>query len=309
MTPPLPKPPWLVDALVRPLPEAAAPVARRTGAVLRGLRLATVCREAGCPNRAACFSRGTATFLLLGPVCTRGCGFCGVSRGVPGPPDDDEPWRLLTAVRELGLNYVVLTSVTRDDLPDGGAGHFAAAVRVLRRGGRGLTLEVLTPDFGGRPNALADLAAAAPEVWGHNLETVPRLYPAVRRGADYSRSLDLLRRVKALSGKIVTKSGLMLGLGETDAEVRQGLGDLRQAGVDILTLGQYLAPSPRHTPVARYVDPAAFARWEAEARGLGFVAVAAGPLVRSSSQAPRLWRTVRPLPSISPPRNTPGPCP
>ncbi len=288
----LPKPPWLVNALLRGASPSPGAADTSLQSRLTGLRLPTVCTEARCPHRDACFARGTATFLLLGCVCTRGCGFCGVQRGAPPPPDDDEPWRLLTAVRELGLTYVVFTSVTRDDLPDGGAAHFAEAVRVLRRGARGLAVEVLTPDFGGDPAALATLAAAAPEVWGHNLETVPRLYPRVRRGANYDRSLAVLGHVKALAPGIVTKSGLMLGLGETAAEVEHSLRDLRAARVDIVTLGQYLAPSAAHVRVARYVTPEEFGRWETRARDLGFKAVAAGPLVRSSSRAPALWRAV-----------------
>jgi lipoic acid synthetase len=196
--------------------------------------------------------------------------------------DDDEPWRLLQAVRELRLRHIVITSVTRDDLPDGGAAHFSETIRILRRGGHNLTIEILTPDFLGRLSSLQTIAAAAPDLWGHNVETVPRLYPGIRLGADYDRSLKILVRIKDLRAGIISKSGLMLGLGETPAEVEAVLHDLRQAGVDHLTLGQYLAPSPRHVPIARYVTPEEFSQWGQEAAALGLTSVHSGPLVRSS---------------------------
>lgn len=199
--------------------------------------------------------------------------------------DEDEPWRLLQAVRELQLRHVVITSVTRDDLPDGGAAHFAETVRGLRRGAGRLTIEVLTPDFRGQVSSLETIAAAAPDLWGHNVETVPRLYPGIRVGADYSRSLRLLACIHELQPGITAKSGLMLGLGETSAEVTAVLQDLRQAGVDHLTLGQYLSPSPRHAPVARYVTPEEFASWGRTAAALGFSSIQSGPLVRSSYPA------------------------
>lgn len=249
---------------------------------LKSLRLQTVCQSARCPNLGACWSKGNATFLILGEICTRGCRFCNLRPGRPEPVDEDEPWRLLQAVRELGLRRVVITSVTRDDLPDGGAAAFAATVRILRLGASFLEIEILTPDFQGRHSALATVAAAMPDLWGHNLETVPRLYPAIRPGATYERSLNLLATIKHLEPVISTKSGLMLGLGESAAEVMAVLADLRQAGVDHLTLGQYLAPSQHHVPVSRYLPPAEFAAWGRYAQGLGFASVHSAPLVRSS---------------------------
>lgn len=273
---------WLRQLLQINAARALTPAAARQGRWLRSLRVRTVCQAARCPNLGDCWSRGTATFLLLGNICTRGCGFCNLSPGHPGPVDEDEPWRLLRAVRELGLRHVVITSVTRDDLPDGGAGHFAETVRVLRRGASPLVIEILTPDFQGRTHSLETVAAAAPDLWGHNLETVPRLYGKIRRGAEYERSLELLAWIKRDHGRISTKSGLMLGLGETAAEIQAVLLDLRQAGVEHLTLGQYLAPSPRHAAVRRFVTPAEFAAWGRRARALGFAAVKSAPLVRSS---------------------------
>jgi len=261
-----------------------SPETVRLAGLIDSLSLKTVCRSARCPNLGGCWSKGAATFLLLGDVCTRACGFCNLRPGRPQPTDVDEPWRLLQAVRELRLKHVVLTSVTRDDLSDGGAAHFGEVVRVLRRGGGGhLTIEVLTPDFQGRVAALETLAEAAPDLWGHNIETVPRLYPRIRPGADYNRSLSLLARIKNLHPTLATKSGLMLGLGETPEEVAAVLPDLRQAGVDHLTLGQYLAPSRRHVPVARYLTPDEFAAWGQQAISVGFLSVKSGPLVRSSS--------------------------
>jgi lipoic acid synthetase len=225
-----------------------------------------------------------ATFLIMGEVCTRGCRFCNLRPGKPQPVAEDEPWRLLQAVRELSLRHVVITSVTRDDLADGGAGVFATAIRTIRRGAGPLIIEILSPDFQGLRGALEMVAAAQPDIWGHNLETVPRLYPAIRPGARYDRSLGLLAAVKELAPAVRTKSGLMLGLGETAPEVLAVLQDLRQAGVQHLTLGQYLAPSRRHAPVQRYLPPEEFAAWGETARSLGFAAVHSAPLVRSSLQ-------------------------
>jgi len=220
--------------------------------------------------------------MLLGNVCTRGCRFCNLSKGRPQPVDEDEPWRLLLAARELRLRHIVITSVTRDDLADGGAGHFSETIRILRRGSGPITIEVLTPDFQGRIASLRRVAEAAPDIWGHNLETVPRLYAAIRPGSQYDRSLNLLARIKDLQAGVRSKSGLMLGLGETSAEVEAMLRDLRQAGVEHLTLGQYLAPSRHHFPIARFVSAEEFGQWHQKATSLGFAIVQSGPLVRSS---------------------------
>jgi lipoic acid synthetase len=259
----------------------------QTSGLLERLGLPTVCDSARCPNRGECFSHLTATFLILGDVCTRGCAFCAVKRGRPGQkPEPDEPERLAEAVAELGLRHPVITSVTRDDLEDGGAKQFAAVVRALREICPGGRVELLIPDFGGSAEALAVVLEAGPDVLAHNVETVPRLYPQVRRGADYGRSLALLRQAKRMAPEVVTKSGLMLGLGEQAPEVEAVLRDLAGAGCDMLTLGQYLAPSLRHAPVARYVDRKEFAAWRDIALGFGFRSVAAGPLVRSSYKAP-----------------------
>lgn len=277
---------WLQEELAELAPLARTPRAKRLARHLASLGLATVCQSARCPNRGVCWSQGTATFLLLGTICTRHCRFCNLQAGRPEPVDEDEPWRLLRAVQELRLPRVVITSVTRDDLADGGAAAFAAAICVVRRGAAPVFMEILTPDFQGNPRALATVAAAQPDLWGHNLETVPRLYPIVRTGAAYDRSLQLLATIHQLLPAIPTKSGLMLGLGETEAEVMTVLTELRQAGVAHLTLGQYLAPSPRHVPVHRYVSPAEFQAWGRYARSLGFTTVLSAPLVRSSSPEP-----------------------
>lgn len=261
----------------------------RFGATDRAVRdhaLHTVCEEAKCPNRGECWSRGTATFMLLGDTCTRACGFCAVKTGKPAtPPDPEEARRVADAVRGMDLRYVVLTSVNRDDQPDGGAGVFAETARLLRAQNPAIGIEVLTPDFRHcQAEALARIAVHAPLVWGHNVETVPRLYKSVRPGADYARSLRLLRAAAALPG-VEAKSALMLGLGETTAEVLEVLRDLRAAGVRRLALGQYLRPSMLHLPVRAYVEPAQFARLEEAARAMGFSWVKAGPLVRSSYHA------------------------
>jgi len=251
---------------------------------LRRLGLHTVCEEARCPNRNACFARGTATFMLLGAVCTRTCRFCNVATGRPGPVDAAEPARVAEAVRRLGLRHAVLTSVNRDDLADGGASHFASAIRAIRERSPTARVEVLTPDFAGAPGAIDVVASARPDVYNHNVETVPRLYRTVRPGATYARSLSLLSRVSRRRGP-VTKSGIMLGLGESADEVRDVLRDLRAAGVAAVTLGQYLRPTLRHLPVARYLEPHEFETFGECARELGFSSVASGPLVRSSYHA------------------------
>lgn len=264
--------------------EAEAAVARMEH-LLADLRLHTVCHEAHCPNIAECFEQGTATFMILGDTCTRGCRFCAVKHGRPAPLDPDEPERVAEAAARLGLHHVVVTSVTRDDLPDGGAGQFAVTVRAMRQRLPEATVEVLIPDFNGSRAALETVFAAGPDVLNHNLETVPRLYPQVRPQADYRRSLGVLAWAKARAPHVVTKSGLMLGLGERTMEVLQVLYDLRRSGCDLLTLGQYLQPTDRHIPVVRYVPPAEFSWYEDKAESLGFRGVAAGPLVRSSHRA------------------------
>jgi lipoic acid synthetase len=256
--------------------------------ILREHSLHTVCEEASCPNIGECFGKGTATFMILGDLCTRRCPFCDVAHGRPKPPDAGEPDRLARTIAALKLRYVVVTSVDRDDLRDGGAGHFAACIRAIRSHAPATTIEVLVPDFRGRLDvALATLAADPPDIMNHNLETVPRLYKQARPGADYAHSLRLLHDFKARLPALPTKSGLMLGLGETDAEILDVMRDLRSHDVDMLTLGQYLQPSAHHLPVTRYVEPAAFDAFQREAAALGFRHAACGPLVRSSYHADR----------------------
>lgn len=244
-----------------------------------------MCQEARCPNIGECFEDKTATFLILGDVCTRNCRFCAVAPGRPAPPDPDEAQRVAQAVAAMSLQYVVITSVTRDDLPDGGAGLFARAIAAIRDASPGTRIEVLIPDFQGRQESLETVMAARPSILSHNVETVPRLYPRVRPGAYYERSLELLGR--AAEGGMKAKSGLMLGLGEDEAEVLQALSDLRQQGCRILTLGQYLRPSPSHLPVERFYTPEEFQSWGQAARTMGFLHVESGPLVRSSYRAHR----------------------
>jgi lipoyl synthase len=254
--------------------------------LLRENRLHSVCEEAACPNLTECFGHGTATFMIMGDICTRRCPFCDVAHGRPRPLDSEEPDHLAGAIANMGLRYVVITSVDRDDLRDGGAGHFAACIRAIREQAPATRIEVLVPDFRGRTErALEILAQAPPDVFNHNLETVPRLYPQARPGADYGVSLELLRRFGSVCPDIPTKSGLMLGLGETLEEVELSLRDLRAHGCEMLTLGQYLQPSRDHLPVARYVAPEEFDRLAATARSLGFASVASAPLVRSSYHA------------------------
>jgi len=273
-------PPWLKRSMPTG-PEAAA-VAK----LLHELGLSTVCAGARCPNQAECFSRGTATFLILGDRCTRHCRFCAIpSTDRPAPPRQDEPEAVAEACVRLGLRHVVITSVTRDDLPDGGAGHFAETIQALRRRLPQAVIEVLTPDFAGNLTDVDTVLGAGADVFNHNVETVPRLYPLVRRSASYERSLGVLAHAagrRDAKGRPHVKSGLMLGLGEEAGEVRQVLKDLRGAGCEIVTIGQYLSPSRQHLPVARFVEPAEFEAWESEARAMGFRAVASGPFVRSS---------------------------
>jgi lipoic acid synthetase len=275
----LPKPPWLRVRM------PSGPQYEETRRLLRDGRLHTVCQEAHCPNIFECFGRHTATFLILGDHCTRDCRFCAVKQGPLEPPDPDEPRRVARAAAEMRLRYVVVTSVTRDDLPDGGAAQFAATIAALRRAIPEVRVEVLIPDFQGDPAALAVVLAATPDVLNHNVETVPRLYPTVRPQAQYRRSLRLLADAARQAPHIPTKSGLMLGLGESEEEIRQTLADLRAANCRLLTLGQYLQPSPRNLPVARYVPPEEFNQWRRIALDLGFEHVAAAPFVRSSYQA------------------------
>jgi lipoyl synthase len=272
----------LPDWLKRPLPLANEN--SFTHRLLRELDLETVCENARCPNRPECYSRRTATFMILGNICTRPCGFCSVPRGTPEDLRDDEPERLAEAAHRLGLRHVVITSVTRDDLSDGGADHFRRCVLSVRRR-TGAVVEVLTPDFLGDLAAIDCVLQARPEVFNHNMETVPRLYKKVRGRAEYRRSLDLLEHVKKSSPATMTKSGLMLGLGETHEELLDVLADLRAVQCDYLTLGQYLAPTLKHLPVMRYVPPAEFDALAVLARTLGFAKVASGPYVRSSYHA------------------------
>jgi len=258
---------------------------------LRANRLVTVCEEASCPNIHECFGKGTATFMILGEVCTRRCSFCDVAHGRPKPPDADEPRHLAETIHDMGLRYVVITSVDRDDLRDGGASHFAECIREVRAASPDIRIEILTPDFRGKgrmERALEVLATAPPDVFNHNLETVRGLYPNVRPGADYDWSLSLLQRFKAQHPAIPTKSGIMLGLGETPEQVHGALNDLRAHDVDMVTIGQYLQPTPHHHPVLRYWTPDEFGALARYGEGLGFQHVASGPLVRSSYHADQM---------------------
>lgn len=273
------KPPWLK---VR-FPGGANYLQLRQ--LVREQRLHTVCEKAHCPNIGECWELGTATLLLLGDVCTRACGFCAIATGRPQGLDADEPERVAQAVQALGLRHAVLTSVTRDDLPDGGAAIYAQSIRNIRQLCPDCTVEVLIPDLQGNWDALGTIMGAHPEILNHNTETVPRLYGRVRPKAEYRRSLELLRRARDLDQQVITKSGLMVGLGETREELREVFIDLRQAGVDVLTVGQYLRPSLWHLPLERYYRPEEFTSMREEALGLGFRHVEAGPLVRSSYHA------------------------
>jgi lipoic acid synthetase len=280
------KPPWLR----RRLPVGGDYEAVRKLLEKEGLH--SVCQEARCPNIWECYARRTATFLIMGPRCTRNCRFCAVTQGPQGPPDPLEPVRVAAAAASLDLRYVVITSVTRDDLPDGGAAHFARTIRETRKKTPGILIEVLIPDFQGNEAALRTVLDASPSVLNHNLETVSSLYPRVRPEADYRRSLELLRRSKTYAPSTPTKSGLMLGLGETAAEVRDALNDLRRSGCSMLTLGQYLQPSRTHLEVSRFVPPDEFDAWRKEALGMGFSEAAAGPFVRSSYHAREHYEAV-----------------
>jgi lipoic acid synthetase len=281
------------DALVKPAwirVKAPGPDSRfhEVKRILREQKLHTVCEEASCPNIGECFGKGTATFMILGDICTRRCPFCDVAHGRPLAPDAEEPRHLAGTIAALGLSYVVITSVDRDDLRDGGAQHFVYCIAEVRKRSPGTTIEVLVPDFRGRvERALEILAAAPPDVMNHNLETVPRLYRRARPGGDYRHSLDLLKKFKMLHPGVPTKSGLMVGLGETDEEIVEVMRDLRSHEVDMLTIGQYLQPSPHHLPVERYVHPDVFREFEKQASAMGFRHAAVGALVRSSYHADR----------------------
>ncbi len=276
-----PKPSWLK---VR---APGGPNYLRLKGLMRRRGLHTVCEEAHCPNVGECWEDATATFMILGDVCTRNCGYCAVTHGRPTWEDREEPERVGEAVAELALSHVVITSVNRDDLADGGAAHFAATIRAVRRHAPGCRVEVLIPDFQGSRAALVTVVDAAPDVLNHNVETVPRLYPAVRHGGRYPRTLALFREARRLAPTLITKSGIILGMGEEREEVVATLADLRAVDVNVLTLGQYLRPSPRHLPVARYYHPDEFAELGRVGRGLGFAHVESGPLVRSSYHARR----------------------
>jgi lipoic acid synthetase len=261
----------------------------RMKSIMDGLNLHTICESAICPNIGACFARNTATFLILGDTCTRRCTFCAVKKGTPSPVDDAEPQHVLKAVQNLGLRYVVITSVTRDDLSDGGASHFAETIETLKQEAYGVIIEVLVPDFGGSIDALDRLITAAPHLISHNVETVPSLYSRVRPGADYAHSLRFLSDIKRRQPKVFTKSGLMLGLGETKEEVLQVMFDLHEAGCDLITIGQYLQPSPSHYPVVTFCSPQEFLDYEGIGRKIGFIEVVSGPLVRSSYRAAEIF--------------------
>ena len=283
-------PEWILDEVKKN--KAGLRAGRSAGTIgdLASARLHTVCDEALCPNKGKCFAGGEATFLILGDVCTRACRFCAVSKRSPLPPDPDEPRRVGELSKKWGLKHVVFTSPTRDDMPDGGAAHFAATAREIKKAGPSVRTESLIPDLQGDLDALSIILDANPDVLGHNIETVPALYGKVRLGADYERSLGLIKNSKRLRPDILTKSGLMLGLGESENEVESALHDLLEHKCDLLTLGQYLAPSRSHLPVERYVTPEEFSAWGKTAEKMGFKAALCGPLVRSSYRAGELYR-------------------
>ena len=281
------KPPWI--RVRAPTSEAYGETRR----LMRELKLNTVCEEAACPNIGECWAQKHATVMILGDTCTRACAFCNVKTGKPGAVDAQEPEHLSVAAAGLGLAHMVVTSVDRDDLDDGGAGQFALCIERLRELAPGTTIEVLTPDFRHKPGALEVVIGAGPDVFNHNLETVPRLYPAIRPGARYSHSLRLLEQAKELDRELFTKSGLMVGLGEEPGEISQVMDDLRSAGVDFLTIGQYLQPTPRHAAVARYVTPEEFDGYRRLGEAKGFLLVAASPLTRSSYHAGEHFEELR----------------
>ena len=277
------RPEWLK---LSPLdPAILAPMRKLT----RDLKLHTICESARCPNRPECFAAGTAAFMILGDICTRNCTFCAVKHGKPQPPNPQEPEHIVEAVNKLELRYVVITSVTRDDLPDGGSSHFAQTIKAIYSYNAKISVEVLIPDFRGSLSALQTVIDASPVVLNHNIETIPRLYHEVRPQAKYQRSLKLLKQAKLLDSGLLTKSGFMLGLGESRQEVIEVMGDLRQASCDILTIGQYLQPSLKHHKVVRYVSPQEFEEYQNAGRKMGFVSVISGPLVRSSFHAAEVY--------------------
>lgn len=273
------KPDWIKVRL------PSNPVFFSTKALVSDLRLHTVCESAQCPNRWECWSQGTATFMIAGDRCTRACGFCAVTTAKPFALEEDEPQRVAEAVGRMKLKHVVITAVARDDMPDGGALHFARTIEAIRQRDPAVVIEILTPDFNGKEESLRTVLAAAPHVFNHNLETVERLSPVVRSRAKYRLSLDVLKRAKQIRPESATKSGIMLGLGETETEIFQTMDDLREHDVEVLTLGQYLRPSPQHLPVVEYITPEAFDLYGEIGRKKGFTHVASGPLVRSSYHA------------------------
>jgi len=277
------RPEWLKLSTLEPT------ILNKVTKLTRDLKLHTVCESARCPNRTRCFAEGTATFMILGNICTRNCTFCAVKRGRPQAPDPHEPDHIVQAVARLGLRYVVVTSVTRDDLPDDGSSQFARTIRAIHEHDPDIAVEVLIPDFQGSASALQTVADASPAVLNHNIETVSRLYSEVRPQAQYRRSLDLLKQVKLLDNSLLTKSGLMLGLGESREEVIEVMADLRQAGCDLLTIGQYLQPSLEHHKLVRYIRPEEFEEYQIVGKELGFVSVMSGPLVRSSFHAAEMY--------------------
>jgi len=283
----LKKPPWLKKR-IPPYQDL-----QKVRSILNGTDLHTVCEEAHCPNLGECFSRGTATFLILGRVCTRNCGFCAVEHGIPITTDETEPEKVAQAVQKMGLHYVVITSVTRDDLPDGGAYLFSKAIQAIRALDPKIRIEVLIPDFQGKYSSLEIVLKECPDVLNHNIETVARLYPVVRPQAAYQRSLDLLRRSKEDHPYIPTKSGFMLGLGETQEEILELLRDLREVRCDFLTIGQYLQPRPDRLPVVRFITPDEFEDYKRVGEGMGFRAVSSGPFVRSSFHAFEMFKTIQ----------------
>jgi lipoic acid synthetase len=296
------RPEWLKLGALEPA------VLNRATKLTRDLKLHTVCESARCPNRTECFSEGTATFMILGDVCTRNCTFCAVRHGNPQTPDPQEADHVVQAVDRLGLRYVVVTSVTRDDLSDGGASLFAETIRAIREYDSNIAVEVLIPDFQGSVSALQTVIAASPAVLNHNIETVPRLYPDVRPQAKYEQSIQLLKQAKLLDSSLLTKSGLMLGLGESREEILQVMTDLRQVGCDLLTIGQYLQPSLKHHQLVRYVRPEEFEELRIVGEKSGFVSVVAGPLVRSSFHAAEMYASAnwKSKQRPSPPAGTEG---
>jgi len=289
------KPPWLKKRIM-PGPDIG-----KVSALLSEARLHTVCQEAHCPNLPECFSRRTATFMIMGNICTRNCHFCAVNHGTPAPLDEGEPERVASAAHRLGLRYAVITSVTRDDLEDGGAHHFAKTVHAIKEKGSDISVELLVPDFRGNPSSLDIILSTLPDVLNHNVETIPRLYPRVRPQAIYRRSLDLFQRVRSRIPSMVTKSGLMLGLGERKSEVIRVMEDLLDLGCRLLTLGQYLQPSQHHHPVVRYLHPHEFEEYKALGERMGFTEVASGPFVRSSFRAAEMYRNALSLQKGNPP--------